>query len=535
MILRLPGWTCAFLLFLSGASAQAAEKDAAASTLLPHLERLAADVYATGFADRYHSANCGWLSVGDEAWLIDLPRGVPLDGFLEVVSKTTGQPPRRLVLTQWLPGDEALVASLTNLGLKQVVTSPAIGQQLAASGKVAAALVETASTRMPIGDASLGVEIIPLDGIAAAEGAAVYAARQGVLFAGPLVVHGPRVQLGACDTELWLAALEQAGGWQVRHVVPGRGTWGDSGQIERQRRFLSELRQRVAYLVAQGRPLSMLSASTAVAAADLVWMPYDTPTIDDLAHVYHEMTVPFAPFKGHLPERNDARPHALVLIGDQPHEPQHIENGLRPAFEATGVEPHFAVDVRALSAENLSRVRLLVILRDGLQRPALDNSQNFIWMTPEQQRAVVEFVDQGGGFLNLHNSLGLYPDDGPYLKLAGGRYTGHGPLERFRVEVIDPEHPVTRGVKDFSVADEQHAPTYDSDYVHLLLRSRSDAGQAAAAGWACEPGRGRLCHLAPGHTREALSHPMYQRLLRNAIDWCLRRTADAVADPARVN
>jgi type 1 glutamine amidotransferase len=45
----------------------------------------------------------------------------------------------------------------------------------------------------------------------------------------------------------------------------------------------------------------------------------------------------------------------------------------------------------------------------------------------------------------------------------------------------------------------------------------------AAAGWAREPGRGRLCHLACGHTREALLHPMYQRPLRNAINWCLRR------------
>jgi hypothetical protein len=32
-----------------------------------------------------------------------------------------------------------------------------------------------------------------------------------------------------------------------------------------------------------------------------------------------------------------------VLIGDQPHEPGHIEEGLRPVFEATGLVPHFAV------------------------------------------------------------------------------------------------------------------------------------------------------------------------------------------------
>jgi type 1 glutamine amidotransferase len=189
------------------------------------------------------------------------------------------------------------------------------------------------------------------------------------------------------------------------------------------------------------------------------------------------------------------------------------------------------VDVRALSAENLSRVQLLVILRDGLQRPRRDDRQaDYAWMTPEQERAVVRFVAGGGGFLNLHNALALYPAGGPYLTLLGGRYTGHGPLERLRVEVADRGHPVTRGVRDFSVADEQHTPLYDQERVQVLLRSRSDEGQVAAAGWVREAGRGRLCHLANGHTREALLHPMYQRLLCNAVGWCLRREG-----PGRTN
>ena len=49
--------------------------------------------------------------------------------------------------------------------------------------------------------------------------------------------------------------------------------------------------------------------------------------------------------------------------------------------------------------------------------------------------------------------------------------------------------------------------------------------KSAAAGWVREPGRGRLCHLANGHTLEALLHPMYQRLLRNAVRWCLHMEA----------
>ena len=98
-----------------------------------------------------------------------------------------------------------------------------------------------------------------------------------------------------------------------------------------------------------------------------------------------------------------------------------------------------------------------------------------------------------------------------------GRWSG------FSSKWLISEHPITRGVTDFSVADEQHTPPYDRSKVHLLLQNRSDEGQVAAAGWCYEPGRGRLCHLANGHTRESLMHPMYQRLMRNAVVWCLRR------------
>src|SRR5262249_976212 len=154
--------------------------------------------------------------------------------------------------------------------------------------------------------------------------------------------------------------------------------------------------------IAQGRPHAELGDQVRLPADCLVWMPYDTPTAEDLEHVYRELTVPIAPFHGRAPTPSDPRPQALVLIGDQPHEPGHLAEGVRPVFEATGVVPHFTVDVHALSAENLAQVQLLVMLRDGLQRPHRDKSTHFLWMTPEQQRAVAAFVEGGGGFLNLH-------------------------------------------------------------------------------------------------------------------------------------
>lgn len=511
--------------FATGPQAKTADRHVT-SPLLPHLEQLAEGVFAAGFADRFASANCGWVRLAESTLLVDVPHGVDVAAYLAEVERLSGRPVRKLALTVLRTEDRETLEALCAKGIGEIVTSPAIRERLLSLKGVKPMPLTAVPQKAEIGDKSVGVQFLPLDAFSVMGGAAIHVPDRKLLFAGPLVVNGPRTPLDGSDTEIWVSMLEELESLHAEHVVPGRGSWGGPQIIAREKRFLEEIRQQVAYIVAQGRPESALLTEVRIPAIDLVWTPYDTPTRSDLESVYQELTVPIAPFHGHPPDPNDRRPHALVLLGDQPHEPAHLVKGLRPAFEATGVIPHFTVDVRALSAENLAKVKLLVMLRDGLQRPMSSASSDFMWITNDQQKAIVNFVMAGGAFLNLHNSMGLYPDKGEFLKLVGGRYIGHGPLERFRVEVVDANHPITRGVEDFWVADEQHTPPYDSHKVHLLLRNRSDDGKVtSAAGWAYEPGKGRLCHLANGHTLESLEHPMYQRLLHNAINWLLRRDA----------
>ena len=503
--------------------AKSPEEAVSSSGFLPHHEEIAPGVHAAGFANRFHSTNCGWVALRDETLLVDLPRGIPVQEFLKLVASTTGKPSRALVLTRVEDGDWSIIAALREHGVARILTSPKIRARLtAAGGAVASSTIREVGDRTAIGDSAVAVDFLPFDSWAGQAGGAVHLKSQRVLFAGPLVVHGPRAALDGIDTGLWTGALRQLQKLEVAHVVPAIGTWGGPEVLQRQQHFLTELRRQVGYQIAQGKPHAGLADRICLPPDYLVWTPYGNPTAADIEHVYAELTVPIAPFGSRVPDSSEGRPHALVLIGDGPHEPGHLEEGLRPVFEATGVVPHFAVDVRSLTATNLAKVQLLVILRDGLQRPGDEASTFLKWMTPEQERAVVSFVEGGAGFLNLHNSMGLYPEHGAYLELIGGRYASHGPLERFRVEVADSDHPITRGVSAFFVADEQHTPSYDEGRVHLLLRSRSDDGKAAAAGWVREPGKGRLCHLANGHTLEALLHPMYQKLMRNAVRWCLR-------------
>ena len=102
-----------------------AKPDSAAG-LLPHREQVAPGVYAAGFSDRYRSANCGWVALGNETLLIDLPRGIAVPEFLKLIAATTGKPASTLVLTGAQDGDWPIIRMLREGGITRVLTSPAI-------------------------------------------------------------------------------------------------------------------------------------------------------------------------------------------------------------------------------------------------------------------------------------------------------------------------------------------------------------------------------------------------------------------------
>jgi type 1 glutamine amidotransferase len=98
------------------------------------------------------------------------------------------------------------------------------------------------------------------------------------------------------------------------------------------------------------------------------------------------------------------------------------------------------------------------------------------------------------------------------------------------VNIVNRDHPITRGVNDFVVTDEQHYMTYQKDPKHVLMRSVNEdgldfknLGTSCEAGWAYDYGQGRVCYLAPGHMIVVLWNPEYEKIQQNAVRWLLRQ------------
>jgi type 1 glutamine amidotransferase len=215
------------------------------------------------------------------------------------------------------------------------------------------------------------------------------------------------------------------------------------------------------------------------------------------------------------------RPRALALIGDIYHGPVMMRDGLIATLVKENIPVTFIEDPSLLTAKTLAEFSLLIIARNGRYWPDGYGKPQTAWMTDDQQQAIWNFVEKGAGFLAVHNAHTMYPPKGLYYKLFGGDFGGHPKPYVFTIRVENKNHPITAGVEDFDILDEQHMSKYFLDQDHLLLRSVARDNQQAAAGWWQEVGKGRFCYLSPGHTPEALNHPMVQRLLRNATRWLL--------------
>lgn len=276
---------------------------------------------------------------------------------------------------------------------------------------------------------------------------------------------------------------------------------------------------------------------------------------------------------------------AMLIGGDNYHFLLDSSRGVGAQLEANGLIVHYTEDTSQLSAATLANKKVLVILKDGGWPPE-DGSQ---WMTPEQEVAIEQWVLGGGGLMPLHNSLwaipGWQPEIGqalidshgltswadvpldgdatpqdfekmhPFRRTAGGVGGYHPSFERQHVELINkPEtHPVTHGVSNYEIGDEQHyvfpvclsppktldiplqenalltniqtlTSEQDASRVTPLLRNvgSADGGHSgpsyeSCAGFAYEYGQGRVCYLGSAHTLQGMRHPMVQKLYSNAM------------------
>jgi uncharacterized protein len=151
---------------------------------------------------------------------------------------------------------------------------------------------------------------------------------------------------------------------------------------------------------------------------------------------------------------------------------------------------------------------------------------------PEARRDLLERVREGKGLVALHHALASYQDWDDYARLIGGRYHLAKRIENgveipgstylhdvtFQVRIAAPDHPVTRGIRDFTIHDETYGGFEVKAGVTPLLETDEQTSGPILA-WARQEVRGRVVYLQLGHDHHAYEHPAFRQLVAQAIRW----------------
>ncbi|MCX6606441.1 MAG: ThuA domain-containing protein [Acidobacteria bacterium] len=194
-----------------------------------------------------------------------------------------------------------------------------------------------------------------------------------------------------------------------------------------------------------------------------------------------------------------------VVTGGHSHEPSFYT-----MFEAM---PELKVDVephpKAFEGNLTKRVDVLVLY------------DMITVSTPEQRDRLRTFAESGKGIVILHHAICGYVDwPWWYENVAGGRYLT---TSTYKHDVTIPvkitgQHPVTAGLKDFTVFDETYKGMWISDKVNVLASTTEKTSDGPLV-WVSPFEKSRVVFVQLGHGHQAHQDLNYRQLVRQAIEW----------------
>lgn len=230
---------------------------------------------------------------------------------------------------------------------------------------------------------------------------------------------------------------------------------------------------------------------------------------------------------------------AVILTGGIFHPFERAAPALGAILRDAGFEPWIGEDpAAALEQLRTDAGALLVVyaLRWSMtqhEKYAPHRARWALSLSPAARTAIADHVAAGSGLLGLHTASICFDDWAGWRDVLGGAWrwgrSWHpqpGPAQA----TLDPQHPLTRGLPDFTVDDEVYSDLELAPGVEIAAWAQArDAGPDGRltgrqpALWTHRHGRGRAVYDSLGHDETSLQHPIHRRLLQRAALWASGR------------
>ncbi len=212
----------------------------------------------------------------------------------------------------------------------------------------------------------------------------------------------------------------------------------------------------------------------------------------------------------------------ILFLGDNGHhKPLDRFKQLEPVMAKRGIELTYTDKVEDLNPKMLAGY-------DGLMIYA-----NTTKISPDQEKALLDYVEGGKGFIPLHCASYCFLNSPKYIDLVGAQFQRHG-TGTFRTIVTEPEHPIMKGFKGFESWDETYVHTKHNKTNRTVLEVREEGTGQEPWTWVRTQGKGRIFYTAWGHDQRTFSNPGFHDLVERGVRWAVGGTPVSTKAPTQL-
>jgi uncharacterized protein len=215
----------------------------------------------------------------------------------------------------------------------------------------------------------------------------------------------------------------------------------------------------------------------------------------------------------------EAKRLKVLFLGDNGHhKPADRYRQLEPVFAARGIEMTYTDKADALADKTLAAYDALIIYANTTR------------ITPEQEKALLDYVEGGKGFVPLHCASYCFLNSPKYIDLVGAQFQRHG-TGTFKTPAASVEHPILKGFEGFESFDETYVHTKHNEKDRTVLEYRDERGGKEPWTWVRTQGKGRVFYTAWGHDQRTWSNPGFQELVERGLRWTVGQDPTKVTRP----
>jgi putative membrane-bound dehydrogenase-like protein len=203
----------------------------------------------------------------------------------------------------------------------------------------------------------------------------------------------------------------------------------------------------------------------------------------------------------------ETKPIKILFLGDNGHHrPADRFRQLQPVLAKRGIELTYTDSVKLLEPKTLAAYDGLIIYANTTR------------IEPDQEKALLDYVEGGKGFIPIHCASYCFLNSPKYIALVGAQFRRHG-TGTFRVTAAEASHPVMKGYEGFESFDETYVHTKHNEEGRTVLEHRAERGGKEPWTWVRTQGKGRVFYTAWGHDHRTWGEPGFVELIERGIRW----------------